>query len=176
MELTVQQIFSLQGILKTTGQFNPDGSPVFRRLTGADLSALRWFDKNVEEIVKTYRKLLDDKRKKLEEEKYNQMKTERAQFVKSLSSKMASKECTDEELKESIKKLLAELSEKNIDRDLTNELNSDEELTTAFAKTLHKVEIREKTEVFIKNILKESEFTAMEAEVFVPLLEVFNVG
>ncbi|KKM87394.1 hypothetical protein LCGC14_1269230, partial [marine sediment metagenome] len=75
MKLTIAQITVLQRVLSQTGDTTPDGKPVQKTYSVKDFSAKKWFDKNVEEVLKKYQEYLEDKKKKVEE-KFKKEKAE----------------------------------------------------------------------------------------------------
>lgn len=166
MKLTIQDIFLVREVLRTTGEFQPDGRPVAKTYSGLDLSAIRWFEKNTKEVTEAYNKFLDEKRVEMKKEKAEEIKEE-AEVMKNLRNQLkAFKKEETEDAKEVaglLSNTLSTFTRMTVAKKIDGELGKQEDVLKKFREDEHEIEMSDKTKAVIQRELGDAKFTADES-------------
>lgn len=166
MKLTARNIHVLSQVLKTTGDFTPDNRPVARTRTGKEMSALRWFDKNTEEVMKNYQDILRKTKEKYEK-KYEKEQKEHNETVSKLSKIIKQiDEKSEKEVAELFKVMQKFLQSKNPKSLIDKDLSEDKDILKAFNGDTHDIKCEQKTIDLIKECLNDYAFVPEQGDVF----------
>ena len=170
MQMSIAQIVITRRALSETGEFHPDGKPVAKTYAGKELSAYMWFNKNTEEIMEGYQKVLTESQEKVEKKYKKELEDEKKAMnnFKTILQQIAMDAKGDERKerdKNILEKAMEMMGKASIRFKVDMELNQDKELLKSFKEDKHDVEIKDNTMELIKERFDNYQFSTNDVEV-----------